>query len=81
MNADGWDDVFIASGMNYPFRYGINSLLLNDRARSSWTAEFLLGIEPRRDGRTHTPWFDLDCSAGRPGRPRALPRADRARSR
>ena len=20
------------------------------------------GIEPRRDGRTHTPWFDLDCS-------------------
>ena len=31
VNADGWDDIFIASSMNYPHRYGINSLLLNDR--------------------------------------------------
>ncbi len=30
LNADGWDDIFIASSMNFPFRYGINSLLLND---------------------------------------------------
>ena len=30
LNADGWDDIFIASGMSYPFRYGINSLLLYD---------------------------------------------------
>ena len=27
VNADGWDDIFIASSMNFPFRYGINSLL------------------------------------------------------
>jgi hypothetical protein len=47
--------------MDYPHRYGINSLLLNNRGERFLDAEFLLGIEPRRDGRTHTPWFDLDC--------------------
>ncbi|HWW84966.1 MAG TPA: CRTAC1 family protein [Vicinamibacterales bacterium] len=61
VNADGWDDIFIASSMNYPYRYGINSLLLNNRAQKFMDAEFLLGIEPRRDGRTHTPWFEVDC--------------------
>jgi len=63
VNADGWEDLFIASSMNFPFRYGINSMLLNNRGRKFLDAEFLLGIEPRRDGRTHTPWFTLDCSA------------------
>jgi enediyne biosynthesis protein E4 len=62
VNADGWDDIFIASAMNFPYRYGINSMLLNNRGSKFLDAEFLLGIEPRRDGRTHTPWFDLDCS-------------------
>ncbi len=38
LNADGWQDVFIASSMNYPFRYGINSVLLNNRGASFWTA-------------------------------------------
>jgi hypothetical protein len=61
-NADGWDDIFIASGMNFPYRYGINSLLLNNRGEKFLDAEFLLGVEPRRGGRTHTPWFELDCS-------------------
>jgi hypothetical protein len=61
VNADGWDDIFIASSMDYPHRYGINSLLLNNRGERFLDAEFLLDIEPRRDGRTHTPWFDLDC--------------------
>jgi enediyne biosynthesis protein E4 len=61
LNADGWDDIFIASSMNYPHRYGINSLLLNDRGETFRDAEFLVGVEPRRDGRTHTPWFELDC--------------------
>src|SRR4029077_1276081 len=61
VNADGWDDIFIASSMNYPHRYGINSMLLTARAGKFVDAEFVLGIEPRRDGRTHTPWFDLDC--------------------
>jgi enediyne biosynthesis protein E4 len=62
LNADGWDDIFISSSMNFPFRYGINSMLLNNRGQKFLDAEFLLGIEPRRDGRTHTPWFDLDCA-------------------
>jgi hypothetical protein len=61
VNADGWEDIFIASSMDYPYRYGINSLLLNNRGEKFLDAEFLLGIEPRRDGRTHTPWFELDC--------------------
>jgi hypothetical protein len=61
VNADGWDDIFIASSMDYPHRYGINSMLLNNRGEKFLDAEFLLGIEPRRGGRTHTPWFELDC--------------------
>jgi enediyne biosynthesis protein E4 len=62
LNADGWQDIFIPSGMGFPFRYGINSLLLNNRGEEFLDAEFLLGVEPRRDRRTHTPWFELDCS-------------------
>ncbi|MFZ0735867.1 MAG: CRTAC1 family protein [Candidatus Acidiferrales bacterium] len=62
INADGWDDIFITSGMGFPFRYGINSMLLNNRGEKFLDAEFLLGIEPRKDGRTRTPWFVIDCS-------------------
>jgi hypothetical protein len=62
LNADGRDDIFIASSMNYPFRYGINSVLLNNRGKKFLDAEFITGVEPRRDGQTHTPWFDIDCS-------------------
>jgi hypothetical protein len=61
LNADGWQDIFIAASMNYPWRYGINSVLLNNRGAKFLDSEFLLGVEPRRE--THTPWFDLDCSA------------------
>ncbi len=63
LNADGWDDAFITSGMGFPFRYGVNTLLLNDRGRAFADAEFVLGVEPRRQGRTHTAWFDLDCAS------------------
>ena len=62
INADGWDDAFIASGMSFPFFYGINSMLLNNRGEKFLDAEFLLGIEPRREGRTHTAWYEIDCS-------------------
>jgi enediyne biosynthesis protein E4 len=55
INADGWEDIFIPSSMNFPFRYGINSMLLNNRGEKFFDAEFVLGIEPRRAGRTHTP--------------------------
>lgn len=61
LNADGFDDVFVASGMSYPFRYSVNSVKLNDRGKRFADAEFVLGIEPRKDGTT-TPWFELDAS-------------------
>jgi hypothetical protein len=60
LNADGYEDVFIASSMNYPWRYGINSVLLNDGGRFV-DAEFALGVEPRAGGE-FTRWFELDCA-------------------
>jgi hypothetical protein len=60
VNADGWDDIFIASGMSYPYRYGINSMLLNNRGQKFLDAEFIVGIEPRKN--LYTPWFEIDCS-------------------
>lgn len=66
-NADGWTDVLITSSMNFPFRYGVNSMLLNNRGERFLDAEFTLGIEPRRGGRTRKPWFTLDCSGADKG--------------
>jgi hypothetical protein len=60
LNADGWEDVFITSSMNFPFRYGVNSVLLNNRGKEFLDSEFILGVEPRRGGRTAKPWFKLD---------------------
>ena len=60
-NADGWPDVFVAAGMNYPFRYRGSDVLLNDGGRRFVPAEYTLGIEPRR--RLVVPWMDLDCDA------------------
>jgi hypothetical protein len=62
LNADGYEDVFITSSMNSPWRYGVNSLLLNNKGSGFLDSEFILGVEPRRDGRTAKPWFELDCS-------------------
>ncbi len=56
LNADGWTDLFVTGSMSYPFRYHINSMLLNNAGERFLAAEFLLGIEPRRGGRTHVPW-------------------------
>jgi len=60
INADGWEDIFITAGMNFPFRYGINSMLLNNKGEKFLDAEFILGIEPRQ--KPYTPWFVMDCS-------------------
>ena len=60
-NADGFDDVFIAAGMNYPERYMINSVKLNDCGQRFADAEFVLGVEPRSGG-IATPFFELDAS-------------------
>jgi hypothetical protein len=77
LNADGYQDLFIASCMNYPFRYHVNSLLLNDRGKTFRDAEFILGIEPRRDGKTAAPWFELDCSGADAGHELAQGRTGR----
>jgi hypothetical protein len=61
LNADGFDDAFIASGMNYPERYEINSVKLNDHGQKFVDAEFVLGVEPR-NGNLAAPWFELDAS-------------------
>lgn len=61
LNADGHDDIVVTAGMGYPFRYAINSVLLNDGGRRFFDAEFLVGVEPRADGRTEKVWFTLDC--------------------
>jgi hypothetical protein len=62
LNADGFEDVVVTSGMGYPFRYGPNSVLLNEAGRRFFDAEFLLGIEPRAGNKTHTVAFVLECS-------------------
>lgn len=62
LNADGFEDVFIASAMNYPFRYGVNSLLLNNSGEGFLDSEYVLGVEPRKGGATAAPLFELMCS-------------------
>jgi len=61
LNADGWDDIVIAAGMNFPYRYEINSVLLNEGGRRFLPSEFVLGVEPRPNG-TQQIWFTLECS-------------------
>jgi cytochrome oxidase Cu insertion factor (SCO1/SenC/PrrC family) len=59
LNADGWPDLFVAGGMNYPFRYHGTDVLLNEGGRRFANAEFILGVEPRQ--RVVKPWFTLEC--------------------
>ncbi|APZ93524.1 FG-GAP-like repeat-containing protein [Fuerstiella marisgermanici] len=75
LNADGFEDVFVAGSMNFPFRYAINSVLLNNEGREFLDAEYILGIEPRRANRTAIPWFELDVA----GKDRPLFEAYRGR--
>jgi cytochrome oxidase Cu insertion factor (SCO1/SenC/PrrC family) len=77
LNADGFQDVFVTAGMGYPFRYGVNSLLLNDGGRRFVDAEFALGMEPRRGRRTAKPWFELDATGADANHPAAAGRTGR----
>jgi hypothetical protein len=61
LNADGWQDVFIATSMSFPFRYQVNSVLVNNADGRFMDAEYILGVEPRRNGELVKPWFALDC--------------------
>jgi enediyne biosynthesis protein E4 len=76
LNADGYDDVFIAAGMNYPERYMVNSVKLNDRGQRFTDAEFVLGVEPRSGGLA-TPFFELDASGADKGHKDAMGEAGR----
>jgi hypothetical protein len=62
LNADGFQDLFVTASMNFPFRYAVNSLFLNDRGKVFRDSEFILGVEPRRDGRTHAFLTEMDCN-------------------
>ncbi len=61
LNADGFEDIFVTAGMGYPFRYGANSVLLNEAGQHFTDAEFALGVEPRQAG-IEIPYFTVDCS-------------------
>lgn len=69
-NADGFEDIFVTAGMGYPFRYAINSVLLNEAGKGFFDAEFLVGVEPRAGGRLGKMFFTIDCSG--PDRTNAL---------
>jgi len=89
LNADGWQDVLITSSMNFPYSYGVNSLLLNNRGKRLLDSEFLVGIEPRSilasrpwyDAQqpwlaTKKPWFTLECAGGDARHPLCRGRSD-----
>ena len=61
LNADGFEGVFLASSMNYPFRYGVNTVLINNGGARFLDSEYLLEVEPREAGGTSKRWFYLDC--------------------
>lgn len=61
LDADGYLDMFVASGMGYPFPYGKNVLLMNDHGQRLVHAEEALGIEPRAPGVVISDYFALDC--------------------
>jgi hypothetical protein len=69
LNADGWQDLFITASRSFPFRYAINSLLLNDGGKAFRDAEFILGVEPRRGGRTHAGFITWECDGADQGKP------------
>ena len=67
LNADGFEDVLISAGMGFFFRYGPNSLLLNQGGERLVDAEFVMGLEPRQDGSYFRPWFVVDCDGADAG--------------
>lgn len=71
LNADGFEDVFIPAGMGFGFRYGINSLLLNEGGRRFVDAEFVLGVEPRPPSKRMRLAFELDSSGADKSHPLA----------
>lgn len=63
LNADGYVDAFLVSSMCIPYRYGSNSVLLNEAGKRFVDAEFVVGVEPRPVGERFKPWFEADCAS------------------
>lgn len=59
LNADGYEDVLITASMNFPFRYAVNSVLLNNQGNSFVSSEFILGVEPRENSAKL--WYEINC--------------------
>ncbi len=47
---DGWEDIFLPSGMGYPYAYWPNALLMNNHNETFTDRAATLGIEPPRGG-------------------------------
>ena len=62
VNADGYEDLFVASSMNAAFRYQPNLMLLNDAGQRFERTEYALGLEPRANGEAYKPWYSVDCT-------------------
>ncbi|MBI3606417.1 MAG: CRTAC1 family protein [Nitrospirae bacterium] len=61
LDADQYQDVFVASGMGYPFPYAKNVVLINEKGERFRHAEKELNIEPRANGTLIGDYFALDC--------------------
>jgi enediyne biosynthesis protein E4 len=70
VDGDGFTDALVTASMNYPFRYGLNSLLLSDAGKRFLHRELVLGVEPRAGSVTRRDWFELDCAGADRGHPR-----------
>ncbi len=77
LNADGWPDALLTSSMCFPYRYAMNSLLLNNGGQRFLDAQFVLGIEPRPVGEHIAPWFALDADHGDRAHPMCAGRSGR----
>ena len=77
LNADGWEDVFIAASMNFPFRYGVNTVLLNNRGERFLDSEYVLGVEPRRGGQAMKVWIQMNCDGADKSHPQCQGRSGR----
>jgi hypothetical protein len=53
--------------MGFPFRYGVNAVLMNEAGRHLVRSEFTLGVEPR--ALTALEWFAVDCGGADRGHP------------
>ena len=69
LDADGYQDVFVSSGMGYNFQYGKNVVLMNQQGKRFTNAEFDLKVEPRAGGNIIEDYFAVDCAGGDSGRP------------